>query len=35
MARVIPSPGRAAGILAVGAVLLLGAACTTPDYYTV
>ena len=33
MARVIPSPGRAAGILAVGAVLLLGAACTTPDYY--
>ena len=33
MARVIPSPGRSAGLLAVGAVLLLGAACTTPDYY--
>ncbi len=33
MARVIPSPGRSAGLLAVGAVLLLGAACTTPEYY--
>ena len=33
MARIVPSPGRCAGLLAVGAVLLLGAACTTPDYY--
>ena len=33
MARVVPSPGRCAGLLAVGAVLLLGAACTTPDFY--
>ncbi len=33
MARVIPSPGRSAGLLAVGAVLLLGTACTTPEYY--
>ena len=33
MARVVPSPGRCAGLLAVGAVLLIGAACTTPDFY--
>ena len=33
MARIVPSPGRCAGLLAVGAVLLLGAACTTPDFY--
>jgi pilus assembly protein CpaD len=33
MARGILRPGRSAGLLAVGAALLLGAACTTPDYY--
>ena len=33
MARGFPSLGRSAGLLAVGAALLLGAACTTPDFY--
>ena len=33
MAHLTPGLGRSAGLLAVGAVLLVAAACTTPDFY--
>ena len=33
MARLATNLGRSLGLLAAGCVLLLGTACTTPDYY--